>query len=64
MRYRRDTSGSHAKDLVIPGCEKMCPVEKFILLLEDVLPTVPMKEACRANQVSREIEKQEAGNQQ
>lgn len=63
LRYRRDTSTSHVKDLVIPGCEKLCPVEKFILLQEDILPSIPIKEACLANHVPQEIQKQIPANQ-
>lgn len=57
LRYRHDTSTSHVKDLVIPGCDKLCPVEKFILLQEDVIPSVPLKEACMADFVPHELQK-------
>ncbi|XP_019881984.2 venom acid phosphatase Acph-1-like [Aethina tumida] len=48
LRFRK---GSACKpiNLVIPGCELLCPIEKFKELTKNVIPTVDMKTACKIN---------------
>lgn len=59
LKYRDSTSATRARELTVPGCDTLCPIEKFILLHADLIPSVPYKEACLANPVPEEIQKQE-----
>lgn len=48
LRFRKG-SACNPIDLVIPGCETLCPIEKFKQLTKNIMPTVDMKTACKVN---------------
>ncbi|KAJ8945843.1 hypothetical protein NQ318_009584 [Aromia moschata] len=49
LRYRNDPEATVPVDLKIPGCDVMCPHDTFTQLLSDVIPTIPITEACNAS---------------
>lgn len=45
--YKRETYEDEIEDVVLPGCESLCPLYDFEKKLEDVLPKVSFEEAGR-----------------
>ncbi|KAH8332196.1 hypothetical protein KR074_005531 [Drosophila pseudoananassae] len=46
--YFQNDPDQEPKQLQIPGCEKQCPISKFVELTKDVLPDAPYKDLCQA----------------
>jgi len=46
LRYLEDPLEPHIQDFTTPGCDTLCPVNKFIELQSEILPIVSFREAC------------------
>jgi prostatic aicd phosphatase len=52
LRYRNDTEATEPVDLTLPGCDLLCPIDQFLELLKNLIPTVSIEEACKLDEVA------------